>query len=55
MSAPAQKAIIKSIQRIMSPLPLRKPPLARAERSLERVEKLIRAFRAVHSVERACF
>jgi alcohol-forming fatty acyl-CoA reductase len=44
MSAPAQKAIIKSIQRIMSPLPLRKPPLARAERSLERVEKLVHLF-----------
>ncbi len=44
MSAPAQKAIIKSIQRIMSPLPLRKPPLAKAERSLERVEKLIELF-----------
>ncbi len=44
MSAPAQKAIIKSIQRVMSPLPLRKPPLARAERSLERVEKLIQLF-----------
>ncbi len=28
MSAPAQKAIIKSIQRIMSALPLRKTPLA---------------------------
>jgi thioester reductase-like protein len=44
MSAPAQKAIVKSIQRVMSPLPLRKPPLARAERSLERVEKLIQLF-----------
>jgi thioester reductase-like protein len=44
MSAPAQKAIIKSIQRIMSPLPLRKTPLARAERSLEKVEKLIQLF-----------
>jgi long-chain acyl-CoA synthetase len=44
MSAPAQIAIIRSIQRIMSPLPLRKPPLARAERSLERVEKLIQLF-----------
>ncbi|HVO82143.1 MAG TPA: SDR family oxidoreductase [Terriglobales bacterium] len=44
MSAPAQKAIVKSIQRIMSPLPLKKPPLARAERSLERVEKLIELF-----------
>src|SRR5579864_6395596 len=33
MSAPAQRAIIKSIQRIVSPLPLRKTPLARAERN----------------------
>jgi long-chain acyl-CoA synthetase len=44
MSAPAQKAIVKSIQRIMSPLPLRKTPLARAERNLEKVEKLISLF-----------
>ena len=44
MSAPAQKAIVKSIQRIMSPLPLRKAPLVKAERSLERVEKLIELF-----------
>jgi thioester reductase-like protein len=45
MSAPAQKAIIKSIQRIMAPLPLRRTPLAKAERSLERVEKLIELFK----------
>src|SRR5262249_37354167 len=44
MSAPAQKAIIKSIQRVMSALPLRKAPFTRAERSLERVEKLIQLF-----------
>jgi long-chain acyl-CoA synthetase len=44
MSAPAQKAIIKSIQRVMAPLPLRKLPLARAERNLERVEKLVELF-----------
>jgi len=45
MSAPAQKAIIKSIQRIMSAaLPLKKAPFAKAERSLERVEKLIELF-----------
>jgi len=43
MSAPAQKAIVKSIQRIMSPLPL-KTPLVKAERNLERVEKLIELF-----------
>ncbi len=44
MSAPAQKAIVKSIQAIMSPLPLGKKPLAKAERNLERVEKLIELF-----------
>jgi len=44
MSAPAQRAVIKSIQRVMAPLPLKKTPLARAERSLERVEKLIELF-----------
>ena len=44
MSAPAQKAIIKSIQRVMSPLPLKLAPLAKAERMLERVEKLIQLF-----------
>ena len=33
MSAPAQKAIVKSIQRIMSPLPLKKTPLAKTERN----------------------
>ncbi|HVO60267.1 MAG TPA: SDR family oxidoreductase [Terriglobales bacterium] len=44
MSAPAQKAIVKSIQRIMAPLPLRRTPLVRAQRSLEKVEKLIALF-----------
>lgn len=44
MSAPAQKAIVKSIQRIMSPLPLKKAPLIKTERNLERVEKLIELF-----------
>ena len=44
MSAPAQKAIIKSIQRIMAPLPLKRPPLVKTERNLEKVEKLIELF-----------
>jgi len=35
--------IIKSIQRGMSPLPMKKP-LAKAERNLERVEKLVDLF-----------
>ena len=44
MSAPAQRAIIKSIQAVMAPLPLKRPPLQKAERSLEKVEKLIGLF-----------
>jgi thioester reductase-like protein len=44
MSAPAQKAIVKSIQRIMSPLPLKRAPLVKAERNLERLENLIELF-----------
>jgi thioester reductase-like protein/phosphoserine phosphatase len=43
MSAPAQRMIIQKIQTIMSPLPMRKP-LAKTERNLERVEKLIELF-----------
>src|SRR5271166_5799421 len=43
MSAPAQKMIIRSIQTIMSPLPVSKA-LAKAERNLERVEKLVELF-----------
>ncbi len=43
-SAPGQKAIIKAIQRIMSPVPLKQPVLARAERNLEKLEKLIELF-----------
>ena len=45
MSAPAQKAIIKSIQRVMAPLPsAMTKPLAKTERNLERVEKLVGLF-----------
>ena len=44
MSAPAQKAIVKSIQRVMSPLPLKRAPLVKTERNLERLEKLIELF-----------
>ncbi|MGA7382169.1 MAG: SDR family oxidoreductase [Terriglobales bacterium] len=44
MSAPAQRAIIKSIQHIMSAFPLKKTPLARTQRNLEKVEKLIELF-----------
>ena len=44
MSAPAQRAIIKSIQRVAASLPFKKTPLAKADRSLEKVEKLIELF-----------
>jgi long-chain acyl-CoA synthetase len=45
MSAPAQKMIVQSIQRVMSPLPsAMKKPLAKTERNLERVEKLVGLF-----------
>lgn len=43
-SAPGQKAIVRTIQRIMSPVPFKQPVLAKAQRSLERVEKLIELF-----------
>jgi thioester reductase-like protein len=42
MSAPAQRAIIRSIQKVMAPLPLKR--LQKAERSLEKLEKLIQLF-----------
>jgi hypothetical protein len=44
MSAPAQRAIIRSIQAIAAPLPLKRAPFARADRNLEKVEKLIELF-----------
>jgi len=43
-SAPGQRAIIRAIQKIMSPVPLKQPVLARAERNLEKLEKLIELF-----------
>jgi len=43
MSAPAQRMIVRTIQTIMSPLPIPKP-LTKAERNLQRVEKLIELF-----------
>ncbi len=44
LSAPAQKALIKSLQKITAPFPFLQPPLVRTERGLERVEKLIELF-----------
>jgi len=44
LSAPAQKAIVQAINRSFSELPFGRPPLARRERELERVVKLIALF-----------
>jgi long-chain acyl-CoA synthetase len=43
-SVPAQKAVVKGINRAASALQMKKPPLARAERDLARVEKLIELY-----------
>ncbi|MGD0965127.1 MAG: SDR family oxidoreductase [Candidatus Acidiferrales bacterium] len=44
LSAPAQKLIVQIINRTVEPLPFVRPPLARQERDLERVIKLITLF-----------
>jgi phosphoserine phosphatase len=44
LSAPAQKAIVQVINRSVEPLPFVRPPLARQERDLERVIKLVALF-----------
>jgi hypothetical protein len=44
LSAPGQRAVVQAIQRISSPLPLKRPPLAQLERGLDRVEKLIELY-----------
>ncbi len=43
-SVPAQMAVVKGINRAASALQMKKPPLARAERDLARVEKLIQLY-----------
>jgi long-chain acyl-CoA synthetase len=43
-SVPAQKAVIQGINRAASALQMKKPPLARAERDLTRVQKLIELY-----------
>jgi long-chain acyl-CoA synthetase len=44
LSAPAQKAIVQAINRSIEPIPFVRPPLARQERDLEKVIKLIALF-----------
>jgi phosphoserine phosphatase len=44
LSAPAQQAVVKAINRTVEPIPFVRPPLARRERELEKVIKLIDLF-----------
>ncbi len=44
LSVPAQKIVVQGINRAASALQFKRPPLARAERDLERVEKLIHLY-----------
>jgi male sterility protein len=44
LSVPAQKAVVKGINRAASALQFKKPPLARQERDLARVERLIELY-----------
>ncbi|MBI2817441.1 MAG: SDR family oxidoreductase [Acidobacteria bacterium] len=44
LSAPVQKAIVRALKKTAGPLPMIRPPLERAERSLIRVEKLIELY-----------
>ncbi len=44
LSAPAQKMIVQAINRTLEPIPFVRPPLARRERELEKVIKLISLF-----------
>ena len=44
LSVPAQKVVVQGINRAASALQFKRPPLARAERDLERVEKLIELY-----------
>jgi long-chain acyl-CoA synthetase len=45
MSVPAQKAVVQGINRAASALQMKRPPLARQERELIRVEKLIELYK----------
>ncbi len=44
LSVPAQKFVVQGINRAASALQFRRPPLAKAERDLQRVEKLIELY-----------
>ncbi len=44
LSAPGQKRVVRAVQMMAAPLPLKRPPLAKAGRGLERLEKLIELY-----------
>ncbi|MBI4468433.1 MAG: SDR family oxidoreductase [Acidobacteria bacterium] len=44
LSAPKQRAVLRALQRVSAPIPFARQPLARRERSLDRVEKLIELY-----------
>lgn len=44
LSAPSQRAVVQLLNRLAAPLPLKPKPLVRAERTLERVEKIIELY-----------
>jgi long-chain acyl-CoA synthetase len=44
LSVPRQKAAVRAIQQLSAPLRLKHPPLARWERGLDRVERLIELY-----------
>src|SRR5258708_40006159 len=44
MSVPAQRAVVQGINRAATALQMKRPPLARQERDLARVEKLIELY-----------
>lgn len=44
LSAPRQKQLVQTLQRILAPLPMARSPLVRRERDLDRVEKIIELY-----------
>jgi phosphoserine phosphatase len=55
LSAPAQRAIVKGLRRMTSPIAFASAPLVRAERDLERLEKLIELYEPFVLHNEHCF
>jgi long-chain acyl-CoA synthetase len=54
-SAPAQKAIVQGLRKLTSPVAFASAPLVRAERELERLEKLIELYEPFILLNEHCF